>query len=95
MQKRKLERMPYAQAHVEIDCYGSITLVSYETDVINIDPQGWLTCSGTYSQTTRKHISAFMREYAPNYTYKDAKAAFERNFTFNVYTGEVQYLGGE
>ena len=93
MQTRKLERMPYAQAHVNIDCYGAITLVSYKTEVINIDPQGWLTCSGTYSQTTRKHISAFMREYAPNFSYYTAKEAYMNNFTINIYTGEVQSLG--
>lgn len=93
MQKRKLKYMPYAQAYVNIDCYGAITLVSYTTEVINIDPHGWLTCSGTYSQTTRKHISAFIREYAPNCTYYNAKAAYENNFAFNIYTGEVQFLG--
>lgn len=90
--QKKLAKMPYAQAHVNVDEYGAITLVSYTTEVITIDPQGWLTCTGTYSQTTRKHISAFMAEYT-NLTYKTAKDAYENNYTINIYTGEIISLG--
>lgn len=92
MKKRKLTNMPYAQAHVTVDEYGAISLISYTTTVIVIDPQGWLTCSGTYSQTTRKHISAFMKEYTI-FTYQTAKDAFLNNYTINIYTGEVKSLG--
>ena len=90
--ERKLKYMPYAQAYVKVDEYGAITLVSYTTEVITIDPQGWLTCTGTYSQTTRKHISAFMKEYT-KLTYQHAKDAFWDNHTINIYTGEIQPLG--
>lgn len=89
--ERKLKKMPYAQATVKVDDYGAITLISYTTEVITIDPQGWLTCTGTYSQTTRKHISAFMSEYT-KLTYKDAKDAYENNYTINIYTGEIVKL---
>lgn len=90
--QKKLKGMPYANAYVEIDEYGAITLVSYTTKVITIDPQGWLTCTGTYSQTTRKHISVFMREYT-KLSYQHAKDAFMEDYTINIYTGEIQKLG--
>lgn len=94
---RKLSAMPYAQAHVEIDDDFNIYLFSYTTLVCKIDSDGWLTCTGTYSQTTRKHIGAFMREYViyPNGdhgTYYDAKKCYENNYRFNIDTGEVEDL---
>ena len=89
---RKLTKMPYAQAHITTDEYGAITLVSYTTNVVVIDPHGWLTCSGLYSQTTRRHISAFMSEYTP-FNFQMAKRAYKENFTINIYTGEIKMLG--
>ena len=94
---KKLSKMPYAQAHVEIDNDGNIHLFSYVTLVCTIDKDGWLTCTGTYSQTTRKHIGAFMREYVtyPNGnsgTYQDAKAAYEGDYRLNLHTGEIEDL---
>ena len=91
---RKLTAMPYAQAHVEIDDNGNIHLFSYVTRVVTIDENGWLTCSGTYSQTTRKHISAFMREYTPC-DYYTAKWCYENNHKINIHTGEVLPLEEE
>lgn len=93
---KKLSRMPYATAHVEIDDDGNINLFSYVTLVVTIDKDGWLTCTGTYSPTTRKHISAFMREYVtyPNGNcgeYQTAKEAYLRGFDFNVNTGEIRF----
>ena len=92
METRKLKYCPYGQAHVTVDEYGAISLISYVTTVIVIDPQGWLTCSGTYSRTTIKHISAFMKEYT-NLTYQTAKDAYTNNYAINIYTGEIQSLG--
>lgn len=92
MVKKKLQYCPYGQAYATIDENGAISLVSYSTTVIVIDPMGWLTCSGTYSQTTRKHIGAFMKEYT-NFTYHTAKDAFLNNYTINIYTGEIKFLG--
>lgn len=89
---RKLSRMPFAQCGVNFDEHGGIKLVSYSTVVIDIDPMGWLVCTGTYSQTTRKHISAFLKEYAPNIGYYDAKGCFENKMTINIHTREVQPL---
>lgn len=92
---RKLSKMPYAQAHVEIDDDGNIYLFSYYTLVVILTTDGWLSCTGTYSQTTRRHIGAFMYEYVvyPNNsrgTYYDAKDCYENHYRINIYSGEVE-----
>ena len=89
--KEKLSNMPYAQCEVVRDEYGAITLVSYTTAVINIDPEGWLTCSGLYSMTTRKHISAFMKVYT-DLTFADAKKCYEEHKTVNIYSHKWETL---
>ena len=98
MKIKKLVRMPYAQAHVEIDEAGNTYLFSYRTLVIELTAEGWLTCTGTYSATTRKHIGAFMKEYVqlPNGScgyYQIAKHAYEGNYRWNMETGEIEDLG--
>jgi len=94
---RKLARMPYAQAHVEIDADGNTYLFSYRTLVIELTADGWLTCTGTYSRTTIRHIGAFMHEYVefPNGSrgdYYTAKRCFTENYRMNVETGEIEEL---
>ena len=94
---KKLSAMPYAQAHVEIDEDGNTYLFSYVTCVIELTADGWLTCTGTYSQTTRKHIGAFMHEYIkwPNGDcgdYYTAKHCYEGNYRLNINTGEIEDL---
>lgn len=94
---KKLELMPYAQAHVEIDEDGNKYLFSYRTMVIELTADGWLTCTGTYSRTTIRHIGAFMREYVewPNGErgdYFTAKNAYLGNYRLNIETGEVEDL---
>ena len=89
---KKLREMPYAQACVRN--YADIgrdliVLQSYNTDVIIID-HDWLECTGLYSMTTRKHISAFMREYGNGFTFQDVKKAFEGHYTLNIATGEIK-----
>ena len=74
--ERSLRNMPYAQAKVYIDKKDGRDLVvlrSYATNVI-IVYKGELTCSGLYSMTTRKHISAFLSEYYPHISFYDVKA---------------------
>lgn len=85
--------MPYAQAHVEIDTDSNVNLFSYVTLVASITNDGWLTVYGLYSATTRKHISAFVREYTDKLAYSDAKAAYEGNYRINIHTGEIEELG--
>lgn len=85
----KLKYMPTATAGINLYMNGQVELMSYETSVISIDADGWLTCTGTYSATTRKHIGAFLKEWAPLLSYYDAKTAYEDNHKVNTHTGEV------
>ena len=68
-----------------------VHLISYTTLVCSINNHGFLSCTGTYSATTRKHISAFLKEYAPNMNYYDAKKCFEDCISLNIHTGEILY----
>jgi hypothetical protein len=90
---KKLSAMPYAQAHVEISESGDICLFSYTTLVAYIDRDGWCGCTGTYSQTTRKHISAFAKEYATPFDYYSFKGAYEGGYVVNHHTGEILDYG--
>ena len=85
---KRLAKMPYAQAHVEIDDEGNATLISYTTPVCSLTRDGWLTVYGLYSMTTRKHIGAFMQEYA-HQSYQTAKECYFGNHDINLFTGEV------
>lgn len=86
--EKKLNKMPYAQAKVLVMDNGNIILRSYYTDVAMIRSDGWLTINGLYSATTRKHISAFVQEYA-NISYQLAKDLYAKKMAYNIYTGEV------
>ena len=83
-----LSAMPYAQAHIRIDDSGNICLFSCTTCVATIDSDGWLRVYGLFSPTTRRHISAFMREYTPC-DYYTAKLLFTDGMVMNINTGEV------
>ena len=84
----KLKSMPYANAKVIIGDDGIICLVSYKTIVATIT-NDWLEILGLYSMTTRKHIGAFVKEYA-NTTYQTAKWLYENDHIFNINTGEIK-----
>lgn len=86
--KKKLSVMPYAQAHVYIDSFGDIHLISYTTIVAKLTHNGLLIVYGLYSATTRRHIGAFMREYL-NSSYQTAKALFESGMAMDTRTGEL------
>lgn len=88
VETRNLSAMPYAQACVAVYNENSLALISYSTIVAEIDCEGWLTINGLYSATTRKHISAFMREYTPC-DYYTAKELYENGEKLNILTGEV------
>ena len=82
--------MPYAQAHIEV-VDNAQYLFSYVTLVakleINKDGERECTCYGLYSQTTRKHISAFASEN--NLRYDAFKTAYEHNCVLNADTGKI------
>ena len=91
---RPLEIMPYAQAAVRVYENGSAVLVSYVTEVASIDADGWVCVRGLYSMTTRRHLSAFAREYRT--TYDKLKKCYEQSLTYNIYSGEwVSLITGE
>lgn len=79
-----LKSMPYAQATVK-RLPNRVSLVSYTTTVCEIIG-GVLVVYGLYSMTTRKHISAFMREFDMDYSI--AKACYERGLGFDITTRE-------
>ena len=83
---RTLKKMPYAQAKV-IENGREAMLISYATVVIYINEEGWLTVTGLYSATTRKHISAFMQEIGLDYQL--AKQLYTDGYRLNIWTGEV------
>lgn len=82
---KKLAFMPYAQAKVAIVQDGSY-LVSYSTLVATIK-DGWLMVHGLHSATTRRHISAYVREYA-KVDYSIAKRCVTESLNYNIHTGE-------
>ena len=88
---RTLRKMPYAQAKVRD--YADIgmdtrILQSYATDVI-IVKNGFLECTGLYSMTIRKHISAFLWEYYPDITFRMIKAIAGTEKKLNILTGKI------
>ena len=88
----RLAHMPAAQAGV-IKAYAdgkeTVFLVSYETIVAEIS-DNWLHVYGLFSNTTRRHIGAFLKEYAPNLSYSDAKDCVEKDWEVNIKTGEIR-----
>lgn len=91
MKKETLKSMPYAQAQIITNDDNSVTLISYTTAVCGFDKDGWFYINGLYSATTRKHISAFMRERC-NSDYQMAKRCYNEYLTFNIHTGRIVSL---
>ena len=89
---KKLTDHPYSQCYVSIDPKVGIRFYSYRTLVITIDNDGWLTCYGLYSATTRKQIGWFMREYCSPLTYHDVKSCYCDNIQINIHTGEIRLV---
>lgn len=82
---KRLTAMPYAHAFVSTD-RNRIALVSYSTLVAEI-VGGVLRVYGLYSMTTRRHISAFVKEYA-GITYQTAKLLCINNLCMDIATGD-------
>ena len=91
MKVRKINGHESAQVKVYEYESGAVTLISYTTAVIGINPEGWLEVNGLYSRTTIKHIGWFMRELG--LTYQLAKQLYMDNKRFNIYTGEIEDRG--
>ena len=78
--REKLAAMPYAQAHI-VRRPNAIVLVSYTTEVAEIRG-GCLTVKGLYSATTRKHISAFCRQFGTDY--QTAKKCYTDDLAYDI-----------
>jgi hypothetical protein len=88
--KEKLAAMPYAQAHI-VRRPNAIVLVSYTTEVAEIRG-GCLTVKGLYSATTRKHISAFCRQFGTDYCI--AKECYLRGLQYDIVTKQFSQRVG-
>lgn len=86
-----LQGHPFASCGVKKDADG-VHLYSYATHVATISPSGWLHVNGLYSTTTRKHIGYFLKEYGNHTSYAAARACYESNMEYNVWTGEWKTL---
>lgn len=86
------KRVDHTAASILIYDNGAIVLQSYDTSVCMLTPAGWLYCSGTYTPTTRQHISRFMRTYGNGADYFTAKRCATENMRYNIYTGEIEEL---
>lgn len=89
MISRKFADHKYAQAQINTYPDGSKALQSYDTIVVEIDPEGWLKVNCLYSMTTIRHIGWFMRELGFNYQL--AKQLYNDNVEMNIKTGEVRF----
>lgn len=73
----RLKNHRYAQCYTITYPNGDITFVSYRTPIIYIshtsEGKRLIQCTGTYSQTTRKQIGWFLKEYLPEFSYYDMK----------------------
>jgi hypothetical protein len=75
-----LKFMPYAQAKVFIDGQNAV-LRSYKTTVAVIN-DGYAFCYGLYSNTTRRHISAFAKQFGLSYDI--FKRCYRENLVYNI-----------
>lgn len=89
---RRLEHHKSAQCRVCIDNDGTINFISYSTLVIKAVPDEngiyYLSCTGTYSNATRKQIGWFLKEYFGDVSYYDMKESAERG---NIITAEMKH----
>ena len=82
--KEKLKAMPYAQAHI-VRRTNEVVLVSYKTEVAAI-VGGCLIVNGLYSTTTRRHISAFCRQFGTDY--QTAKKCYTERLAYDIVVQE-------
>lgn len=66
----------YGKAWEFTDYNGDTVLVSYQTRVARITPEGKCEVKGLYSATTTRHIKAFLT--AHGFDYKDSKDILNR-----------------
>ena len=91
---RRLLYMPAAQAGIinHVDTFNGprpgYTLMSYATPAATLSDTGILTVDCLCSASTRRHVSAFLKEFCPHISYYDAKAAYNGGYSIDVNTGD-------
>lgn len=78
----KLRNHASCQCHIDIDD-NRIDFISYTTRVISIiveKGKRMIECTGTYSPTTARQITYFLREYAPDLCLADMKKIVGNGF---------------
>ncbi len=91
----RMHSMPSAQCHVNIthtEDGAEVELVSYNTSVCVIHESSYgiiLYCSGTYSNTTARHINRFTAEFLGSSRYFDCKSALSNGTKSVAYPGFV------
>lgn len=78
----KLSNHAGCQCHV-IATDNRIDFISYTTRVISIvieNGKRLIECTGTYSRTTARQITYFLREYAPDLSLEDMKRIVNKGF---------------
>lgn len=58
--------------------------------VIEIDNRGWLSVLELGTKRTKKHIEAFLAEFAPLLSYENITKMYLKNIMFNIFTYDVQ-----
>ena len=79
----KLRAHASCQCRIDIHENNRIDFISYVTRVISIVIDGgkrMVECTGTYSPTTARQITYFLREYAPDLTLADMKKIVGKGF---------------
>lgn len=85
---KALKTMPYAQARVHTHP-ACIWLQSYDTCVAVLE-NDWLTINGLYSMTTRRHLTAFCKEYCGGIPFATIKMLATQHLILNIRTGEIE-----
>lgn len=83
MYTHKLKNHPGCQCHIVHHDNGRVDFISYTTRVLSMiweNGQRKMECTGTYSVTTAKQITYFLRENAPDLCLADMKKIIGRGF---------------
>lgn len=83
MKTMKLRNHASCQCKINIHDNSHIDFISYTTRVISIvieKGKRMIECTGTYSPTTARQITYFLREYAPDLTLADMKKIVGKGF---------------
>lgn len=78
----KLSNHKGCQCHINID-NNRVDFISYTTRVISIvidNGKRLIECTGTYSRTTARQITYFLKEYAPDLSLEDMKRIVNKGF---------------